>query len=489
MSERKRKHEAVSEMTSADDDRKPSAVAAADCSSVGGGTKKSAKLKEASDTPRCSTFSDLPPGIVGKISTYISLRAYGNGRDRRTLMSLCTAVGPSISSYIRKSYLEGNLSFLYYLNLFVPYNDTAISDAECAVVGAKLRQWMEYNPWWREACQSPSAFMAKQQRHHPTIYKLIRVKEFENEVERESFLQDVCITRTGQVYIYGGSCGIGVYNLVVSVNDKALPFWPTSKAYRDAILASGSDAEVLVMQQYFGLFFLNPALSINLGLLELLRFQLEDLALDVNCQKWTGPRIGEVELPLILHSMVQEDACFFEYLLSFNGIVLNPILKMCPMTDNVFPDGLGMTLLHCLHAVIGGSLNGKFDLNRLKQLLSHDDVDINRGLEDTTFQEVITPLYTTLTSPIKFDSDFDVVKIYVEAGAEVDRALSVASSREYDRRFEQGFEQGFGMTLPHLNERIMRPIRNDGSDVAVMRAKHQRLIGAVRQLIGESGQE
>ena len=70
-------------------------------------------------------------------------------------------------------------------------------------------------------------------------------------------------------------------------------------------------------------------------------------------------------------------------------------------------------------------------------------------------------------------------------GAEVDRALSVASSREYDRRFEQGF----GMTLPHLNERIMRPIRNDGSDVAVMRAKHQRLIGAVRQLIGESGQE
>ena len=77
----------------------------------------------------------------------------------------------------------------------------------------------------------------------------------------------------------------------------------------------------------------------------------------------------------------------------------------------------------------------------------------------------------------------------MEAGAEVDRALSVASSREYDRRFEQGFEQGFGMTLPHLNERIMRPIRNDGSDVAVMRAKHQRLIGAVRQLIGESGQE
>jgi hypothetical protein len=328
-----------------------------------------------------------------------------------------------------------------------------------------------------------------QQRHHPTVYKLIRVKEFENEVKRESFVEDVCITRTGQVYIYGGSCGIGVYNLVVSVNDKTLPFWSTIKAYRDVVRVSGSDAEVLVMHQYFGWFFLNPVLSMNLGLLELLRFQLEDLALDVNGQKWTGPRIREVEVevPLILHSMVQEDARFFEYLLSFNGIVLNPILKRCPMTDNEFPDGIGMTLLHCLHAVIGGSLNGKFDLNRLKQLLSRDGVDINRGIDFTRFQQGITPLQTTLTSPIKFDSDFDLVKAYVEAGANVGPAFSVASSAEYDRNYERGFK----MSLQFLNERMRRfiNIENSGGGGALMRAKHRTLMSSVRQLIGESGQE
>ena len=173
MSERKRKHDAVS--NSADDDRKPSAVAAADCSSVGGGTNKSAKLKEASDARRRSSkdgatlaFTDLPPGIVGKISTYIELSARDAfpeaewstvvggltlsawyERDRRTLMSLCTAVGPSISSYIRKSYLEKNLSFITYLDRWILYNDDedgTLDDTKCALVGAKLRQGMEYNP-------------------------------------------------------------------------------------------------------------------------------------------------------------------------------------------------------------------------------------------------------------------------------------------------------------------------------------------------------
>ena len=187
MSERKRKHEAVS--TSADDeDRKPFAVAAADGSSVGGGADKPAKRKETLDTSQCiskdgasPTFTDLPPGIVGTISTYIKPSVFGvddpdkgrTGRDRRTLMSLCAAVGPGISSYIRKSCLESDISFITYLYTWIIYNgfsdddDDILDDAKCALVGAKFRQWMEYNPWWREACQSPSEFIAKQLRNHP----------------------------------------------------------------------------------------------------------------------------------------------------------------------------------------------------------------------------------------------------------------------------------------------------------------------------------
>ena len=430
-------------------------------------------------------------------------------------MSLCAAVGPNISSYIRKSYLEGNLSFLYYLSVFVPYNGTTLGDAECALLGAKLRQWMEHNPWWREACQSPSAFMT--QRQNPKVCKLLRIKEFANEMDRPRFdnahglelgasfvgfvprsddfeysieghhAQIHVRALSDQVYIYWNSCG--TYNLVVSVNDKALPFWSSSKAFRDAMLASGFDAEVLVMHQYFGLFFLNPVLSTNLGLLELLRFQLEDLALDVNCQKWSSPRIGhDVELPLILHSMVQEDARFFEYLLSFKGIDLNPLLRKCPiMAESAVPE-YG-TLLHYLHAIIGGLLNGKFDMNRLKQLLSQDGVDVDRGPQVPALgPEVITPLYAALCSAIRFDSDFDLVKAYVEAGANVGPALSVASSREFD----QGFGRGIAANSRFLYLRVRRAIANDGSyeiSVDVMKSKHQRLLASVRQLIGESGQE
>ena len=166
--------------------------------------------------------------------------------------------------------------------------------------------------------------------------------------------------------------------------------------------------------------------------------------------------MGDVHLPLIFHSMVQPDASLFEYLLSFNGIDLNPILRKSPMSKCVDPVKSGMTLLHCLYAVIGGSLNGKFDMSRLKQLLSHDDVDINGGLDLPSSQGVMSPLYTTLISPIRFDSDFDVVKAFVEAGADAGPALSVASSSDYD------IERGFATTLPHLNERMRRFIEKSG---------------------------
>ena len=304
MSERKRKHDAVS--TSADEDRNPSAVAAAATgSSVGGGANKSVKLNEDSDTHRCSsrdevtpTFSDLPPVIVGKISTYIKLSAWDCKRDavpaaepeRRTLMSLCTAVGPTISSYIRKSYLEGNLSFLAYLEDWITVRSCSYDDDLCALIGAKLRQWMEYNPWWREACQSPSAFMAKQQRHHPTIYKLLSVKKPESDEEREKFEEEVGITPSGLLRmplecftrVMSDETFDETFSLAVSLNGKPSPLYPAQSFTEYVQQDPGSDMKVIVMHESFGQLFFNPVLSTNLGLLELLRFQLEDLALDVN---------------------------------------------------------------------------------------------------------------------------------------------------------------------------------------------------------------
>jgi hypothetical protein len=181
--------------------------------------------------------------------------------------------------------------------------------------------------------------------------------------------------------------------------------------------------------------------------------------------------------------MVQPDASLFEYLLSFNGIDLNPILQISPMSDRLLGERPWKTLLHYLYAVIGGSLNGKFDMNRLKQLLSHDDVDINRGPGEG--EEVKSPLYATLLSPIRFDSDLDLIKAYVEAGAKVRFALSIASSAEYN----QNFEEIFTREKPYLKGRVLRAIGNAGRDVVLMRAKHQELLASVRQLIGESGQE
>ena len=199
--------------------------------------------------------------------------------------------------------------------------------------------------------------------------------------------------------------------------------------------------------------------------------------------------MGDVHLPLIFHSMVQPDASLFEYLLSFNGINLNPFLQRNPITGEVVPAESGMTLLHCLNFIIGGILNGKFDMNRLKQLLSHDDVDINRGREVITplGQEVRTPLHDTLRANMKFDSDFDLVKTFVEAGANVDRALSAASSQEFEERLEKNFRNNLGFLSERMFVAVTYPLKVRGGPL--MRSKHQELLASVRQLIGESGQE
>ena len=306
--------------------------------------------------------------------------------------------------------------------------------------------------------------------------------------EREQFEDEAGLTPSGLLRMPFEACTSATpddtfdedYGLVVSVNGKPLPQFSVDLLSEDAMQAPGSDMEVLVMHDSFGLLFFNPVLSTNLGLLELLRFQLEDLALDVNCQQWSGPRMGySTELPLILHSMVQPDIRLFQYLFSFNGIDLNPVLRRSPMTDDVLPDGTGLTLLHGLNFIIGGSLNGKFDMRRLKQLLSHDDVDINGGPDQ------VPPLYGTLVSPIRLDSDLDLVKAYVEAGANAGPAFTAASSRE----FENVLGQVYATTLTFLNEKLRRAVSTSGGGAALMVSKHRRLMAFVRQLIGESGQE
>ena len=242
------------------------------------------------------------------------------------------------------------------------------------------------------------------------------------------------------------------------------------------------------MHRLFAFFFFNPVLSINIGLLDLLRFQLEEVKLDVNEQNWIGPRIGDVRLPPIFHGMVQPDKSIFEYLLSFDGVLLNPNIDRCPITDVAAPSNT--TLLHYLNQIVGVVLQGSFDVSRLKILLSQEKVDINFGplfpaeTSGENAPERISPLYALFCSAIKFESDFDIVEAFVDAGADVDFPLSVASSTGFHR----GLQRGLEMTLWSFHDCPRFAALANKITLEDMRSIHNRLVAFLRKLKGQNEQ-
>ena len=125
-------------------------------------------------------------------------------------------------------------------------------------------------------------------------------------------------------------------------------------------------------------------------------------------------------------------------------------------------------------------------MDRLKIFLSNDGVDVNEGPPfPTNAARNLTPLYSLFCTSLKFDSDFDFVRAFVEAGADVDFTLSIASSEE----FEMQFERGLLMTLQSIRE-TYRSRGNfdsalDSISFEAMRAKHRELVALLRKLIDE----
>ena len=273
MSERKRKHDAAT-VEKFDSERKVIIP-----------TKDSRSSAVVANSSSCAP---LPPGIIAKIGTYLKLSPFVGRWSRKSLTSFCSAVGPHVSSYIRKAYLENNLTYLGYLEETLVQGDgRCLSEKQCALAGEKLRQWMSYNPWWRDACQYPTTFNQEEQEGKvPTIYKHISIKPFASVKDGQLFVDELIRTASGHIAIPLDLCEnarIGKpfdekYNVVISVNGNSYSALNMLE-FDDEILAPDLEKEIHVMFGAFDLFFRNPVVSINLGVLDLLQFQLEELKL------------------------------------------------------------------------------------------------------------------------------------------------------------------------------------------------------------------
>ena len=124
-------------------------------------------------------------------------------------------------------------------------------------------------------------------------------------------------------------------------------------------------------------------------------------------------------------------------------------------------------------------------MDRLKILLSKDGVDINEGPPfPTDAERNLTPLYWLCCTAIRFDSDFDFLRAFVEAGADVDFTLSIVSSEG----FEMQIERGLAITLQNFRE-VCRSRRFDNIldsiSVDETLARHRELVALLQKLKAE----
>ena len=139
---------------------------------------------------------------------------------------------------------------------------------------------------------------------------------------------------------------------------------------------------MLTVQAFTKIFF-NPALSIDLGLMDLLKFQIEELKLDVNSKSFTAlfeKLLGDNEwIPLLFHAFLQPDSSFFDFLCSQEELDVNPV---------VYEDDC---LLHWLSAPLKASCMDEWDwdMRRVERIL--------RRVSDTNARdnEGNTPLDST----------------------------------------------------------------------------------------------
>ena len=378
---------------------------------------------------------DLPAGVLAKVAQFIGIVDESDDRLAKgslTLMALCVTVGREVARVIRREYLHNNLEYLNYLWGHVQIKQKMarrekgnIDDSTfLTVLKAALEQWMEENDWWKDACRDAVLFApgGEMRTHHPPICKTIILNhDFDKNYDEDDFFES-----------------IGEYRSIFFVNNVNVRAMKPDVI--EELLQKEGEKTIRVVLSFFMYFFMNPPLAIDLGMIDLLKFQVEDLKEDINSQKCKGifffplPGGSQYGLPLILHAIVHPDECFLEYLLSVEHFEANPMMERDLDGANI-RSSTGNTFLHELYDIVDHDLLPReMKLDRIKVLLQRKEVnvDIQNTVGDEAF-ETHTPLETCCMYAREGAKRNELLKIYLTHGARVSDFALDEAWRRHDR--------------------------------------------------------
>ena len=394
----------------------------------------------------------LPTEVLVNVATCLGIQG---GEMKRFV----DAVGPSPAKAIRFTYLNTNLHYLQYLHDLLA-KDTGVRTRR--VVSAGLQSWMEVNNGWRHCLEVyggekegipgvvyDGTITPKDGKKLPASYtwpkKVIHDEaasdDDDNENENENEEEDesrrlklfertqsghTAIThqdnrlfqlkRSGRIEDDASSIIVGVETSTRQIDLVSIPLHTLSYV---SLETDEETTKVRLMNYYFAYFFLNPALTIDLGAISILEYLVGRKEVSPNSSSSCGITrfVGVPAQPLILSALIQEDSAAFKYLLSRPDFAvessyrgqhsLNYLrhLKSCFRGDMALPDI--PVLLRRLHTL----------LRRAK------DLDLNSV--DSRSNAKGTPLYELLFGSTKCnevdhsydDADVALVALYLSFGA------------------------------------------------------------------------
>ena len=290
----------------------------------------------------------------------------------------------------------------------------------CASSKGALEQWMEVNDWWKDACKDAVHLGqdVESVTNYPPIWKTVVFPDFANDTKRQKF-EDAIVFGPSAMFDMSTQEAVTeyVYTAVLAV-DGVVWKGKNDDQILELLLKNGSKTLRVIHCDFASIFF-SPVLAIDLGLLDVLKFQVEELKLDVTLNRYCGIFFDTssddepMSVPLILHALVQPDEHFLKYILTVESFEVNPHMERNLDGDDILDQE--QTFFHELFRIlIHKSLTREIDLDRITYILQEKDVDFEvQNVQGHTPLEVLCSRFHGSTH------GFDLAKIFLSHGAKV----------------------------------------------------------------------
>ena len=308
--------------------------------------------------------------ILSKVASFLS--------PGKTLHDVCMlAADRSDAAFIRQEYLENNLKYLTYVcwairNLQESFRSHSNYEnhpdqikAALLALKAGMQAWMRCNQWWKDA--SRSAFSSDQSSgvvEPPSLYETIEIEQQDRvSTEPAPSGRHMLMAVNSRCGLWGASgrredWWKREYTHFIDVNGTRGESRDEDRELVQRARQHGDKVTLRLMHGSFANIFFDISLAVDLGLADVLNFQVDELRLAFDHSQLTdgvfccaGVPFRRQCMPPLFHAFFQPDESIFDFLFLREGAI--------PSYD----------FLYELATILSGSwINGwNFDMHRVER--------------------------------------------------------------------------------------------------------------------------